>query len=67
MNGFALALQALELTAAAMSAAAAARRVYEGVRAQAERTNEFTPEQVAELDAKAEAIFASAAQQESGR
>lgn len=67
MNTFAIALQALQLAAATASAAASARRIYEGVKAQAQRTGELTPDEVAQLDAEAARIFSSPEQQESGR
>lgn len=44
-----------------------ARAIYADAKEQALRTGELTPDQSAELDAKAEAIFSSPAQEESGR
>ena len=67
MNAFQIALQALQLASATASAAASARRIYENIKAQAARTGELTPEEVAKLDAEAEKIFYCAEQAESGR
>jgi hypothetical protein len=67
MEKFELALKALSLAAAAAKSAVAARELYEKFVEQAERTNEFTPEQVADLRARAKVEFASEASQPSGR
>lgn len=60
-------LQVLEWMAVAMDAAAKARAVYNALRESAQQSEELTPEQTADLDARAEAIFASDASQPSGR
>jgi len=62
-----MALKALELAAAAADAAAKAKEVANILKKHAQQSQELTPEQSAELDAKAEAIFASDASQPSGR
>lgn len=64
---FALLLKILEAAAAAADALTRIRRLYLEFKAEAQRANELTPEQSAELDAKAEVIFASEASQPSGR
>ncbi len=60
-------MEILEMAAAAASAAARAKRVYEKFKEQAQRDKAFTPEESAFLDQKAEDIFASPAQLPSGR
>lgn len=67
MNTFAVLLEALNLAAAATSAAAGARKVYEALRESAQQSEQLTVEQSAQLDAKAAEIFASPASQPSGR
>jgi hypothetical protein len=64
---YATLVKVLELTAAATSAAAQAREVYNALRESAQQAEQLTPEQAAELDAKAEAVFSSPASQPSGR
>lgn len=64
---FAIALDILETTAATVNAAARMRKTYEAFKAAAERDKELTPEESASLDEKAEIIFASESQKESGR
>lgn len=67
MATFLLIMQALQVTSAAIDAAAKGRELYKKLREQAERTNELTPEQIAELDAFAETVFGSEASKPSGR
>lgn len=67
MSKFELVLLALRSASAALQAAANAKLVYDKFRAEAERTRELTPEESAELDAEADRIEASSAQQLSGR
>lgn len=67
MSNFALLLETLNLAAAAASAAAGARKVYEALRESAQQAEQLTTEQSAQLDAKAAEIFASPASQPSGR
>lgn len=64
---FALILELLEIVAMTLSAAAKARAAYQSVRDAMQQTHELTPEQEAQLDARAEAIFASEASKPSGR
>jgi hypothetical protein len=67
MTKFQMALMALQTVSAATKALADARQVYEVFKAEAARTQELTPEENAELDAKAAEIEASEAQKPSGR
>jgi len=64
---FELALQILAAAAAATDAAAKSKQAYEKVRLSLQQTHELTDAQSAELDRRAEAIFASPASQPSGR
>lgn len=57
----------LNIIAASASAVAGAKAVYEQLKAAALQSEGLTPEQGAELDAKAEAIFNSPASKPSGR
>lgn len=59
MATFLLLMQALQVASAAIDTAAKGRELYKKLREQAERTNRLTPEQIIELDAAAEIIFAS--------
>jgi len=62
-----MALKALELAAAAADAAAKSKEIANVLKAAAQQSNELTEEQSAQLDAKAEEVFASPASQPSGR
>lgn len=67
MNGFLLAIQALDAVAAAADAYQRASAIANALKQSAQQSQELTAEQSAELDAKAETVFASAASQPSGR
>lgn len=67
MDAFTLAIKGLEAAAAAAAAYASARAIAVDLKTAAQQSKELTPEQSAELDAKAEAIFASPEAQPSGR
>lgn len=60
-------LEILNIVAATAEAAVRARQTYNKLKEAALQNKELTPEQAAQLDARAEAIFASAASQPSGR
>lgn len=62
-----LIIEILEIAATTAAAAARARAAYESVRQAMKQTHELTPEQEADLDARAEAIFSSEASKPSGR
>lgn len=64
---YALALELLNILAATADAAAKSKAAYLKVREALKQTHELTDEQSAELDARAEAIFASPESQPSGR
>jgi hypothetical protein len=62
-----LLLQILQVAAATASAAAQARKVFNDAKAAAQQSGELTDAESVELDRRANEIFASAAQQSSGR
>lgn len=64
---FATVIKALQLAAAAAQAAAAAREIALALRASLQQSTPLTPEQNAELDTLASAIFAAPESQPSGR
>lgn len=67
MPQLAIALEILEMVAAAANATARAKAIYDKFKEQALRDKRLTPEEAAYLDARMEEILASPAQQPSGR
>ena len=67
MDTFAILLKVLQLSAAAAEAAKGARAIYEALREAAQQSRQLTPEQSAQLDQEAKAVFAAPESQPSGR